>query len=208
MRLSFLTVFALLATSCTVVPQSSEAQTSDEMAQDSGFAPIAAPTVSQVEDAKFIEVTTHHRSEIGKAPKADNDPRPFDKDRDASSDVDATLFAARKTNKNAMIVLGANWCHDSRALAGHFEKPRFQTLFDKEYELVYVDTGQKDRNIDIAQRFGLESVEGTPTVFIVSPKGDVLNLESAPTWRNTATMEEDDVHRYFRDFAKAARDAR
>ena len=208
MRLSFLTIFVIFAASCTVVPQSSEAQTSNEDTPNSNLAPIAAPTVSQVEDAKFIDVTTHHRGEIGTAPKADNDPRPFDKDRDASSDVDATLFAARKADKNSLIVLGANWCHDSRALAGHFAKQRFQTLIDREYELVYVDTGQKDRNVDIAQRFGLDSIEGTPTVFIVSPDGEVLNLDSAPTWRHAATMEEDDVHRYFRDFAKAARDAR
>lgn len=148
------------------------------------------------------------KADIKEAPKVDNDPRPYNDTRNASADVDATLLAARKQKKNAMVVMGANWCHDSRALAANFETQRFQSLISTEYEMVYVDVGQKDRNIDIANRFGLETIEGTPTIFIIAPDGTVLNLDTAPTWRHAASMESDDIYRYFKDFAKAAKDAR
>lgn len=133
-----------------------------------------------------------------------NEPTPYDSHADAASDIVATLAAAKAENKKALLVFGANWCHDSRALAAHFEKPRFQTLIQEKYKLIYVDVGQKDRNIDLAQKFGVEEIVGSPTVFVTNSKGDVLNLETAPTWRNAASREEEDIWQYFRQFVHAS----
>jgi len=133
--------------------------------------------------------------------KAHGEPTPYDPEADAASDVAATLAAAKVDNKKAILVFGANWCHDSRALAAHFEKPRFQTLIQSHYKLVYVDVGQKNRNIDLARKFGVDDIVGTPTVFVTDSDGNVLNLKTAPTWRNAASRAEDDVYDYFRDFA-------
>ena len=44
---------------------------------------------------------------------------------DALADVDDAMSRAAETNKRALIVMGANWCHDSRALAGWLGTPRF-----------------------------------------------------------------------------------
>jgi len=41
---------------------------------------------------------------------------------------------------------------------------------------------------------------GTPTVFVTNSDGTVLNLETAPTWRNAASREVDDVFEYFESF--------
>jgi len=79
----------------------------------------------------------------------------------AQDAVDKVLESAALTGKHAMIVMGANWCHDSRALAGWFETPRFEALLKENYSVAYIDVGQKDRNIDVAQRFGLDKIVGT-----------------------------------------------
>lgn len=129
-------------------------------------------------------------------------PRPYDKDANAWNDVDKTLNAARDSGKMSIVAMGANWCHDSRGLAGQFEKERFQTLFKDHYELVYVDVGWKNRNMDIAQEFGVDKIVGTPTVFVISSNGDVLNLETAPTWRNADSRSEDEIFDYFESFTK------
>jgi len=91
--------------------------------------------------------------------------------------------------------------HDSRGLAAQFEKPRFQTLLRNHYKMTYVDVGQKNRNIDLARTFGVDNIVGTPTVFVTNSNGEVLNLDTAPTWRNAASREEDDIYDYFRSFA-------
>ena len=125
----------------------------------------------------------------------------FDSRRDAKLDVEIAQSVAAKEDLKSLIVMGANWCHDSRALAGHFEKDRFKALIAEHYRLVYVDVGQKNRNLDIARQFGLETIVGTPTVIITSQAGEVLNLESAPSWRNAASRSEDEIYAYFEDYA-------
>ena len=132
---------------------------------------------------------------------AEDEPRPYDPEADAEVDINHTLVAAKEEEKLGLLVFGANWCHDSRALAAHFETPRFQTLLRSHYTMTYVDVGQKNRNIDLARKFGVDDIVGTPTIFITNSDGQVLNLETAPTWRNAASREEDDVFDYFRGFA-------
>jgi thiol-disulfide isomerase/thioredoxin len=127
--------------------------------------------------------------------------RPFDETADAAAAVDAALALARHTDKRVIVVMGANWCHDSRGLAGWFAEPRFAAMLQDRYELVYVDVGQRDRNIDIVRRFRIEAIKGTPTVLVLSSSGDLLNRRSAPKWRNAASRKEDDIFAYFNQFA-------
>lgn len=127
--------------------------------------------------------------------------RPFDPEPSlvAQDAVDVALADAALTGRHAIIVMGANWCHDSRALAGWFQSPRFVTLLEENFIVRYIDVGEKDRNIDVAQRFGLDDIVGTPTIIVTDTDGKVLNLETAPTWRNAASRTEDSIFEYFSD---------
>jgi len=137
------------------------------------------------------------------AASSHDEPRPYDANANAKQDVANVLSTAIANDKLALIVMGANWCHDSRALAAHFEKDRFANgILRDHYQLLYVDVGQKDRNVDIAQSFGIDSIVGTPSVFIVDRDGQVLNLETAPTWRNAASRTEDEIAAYFEDYGQ------
>jgi thioredoxin-related protein len=124
----------------------------------------------------------------------------YDPARSGQADVDAALARAATARKRVIIVMGANWCHDSKALAGWFDTERFKAMLTPKFELVYVDVGHKDRNIDIARRFGIAKIKGTPTVLIVSGAGKLLNKKDAPTWRNAASRSETDVFTYFNDY--------
>lgn len=127
--------------------------------------------------------------------------RPFDQEADASALIDAALARAQIAEKRVIAVMGANWCHDSRGLAGWFAEPRFAAMLMPKYEIVYVDVGYKDRNIDIAQRFGVNAIKGTPTVLVLSADGALLNRKSAPKWRNAASRTEADIFTYFAQFS-------
>lgn len=143
----------------------------------------------------------HANNLDGPDPHHKNSPRPYDAKRDGWADLNSTKAAALASGKRAIIVMGANWCHDSRGLAYYFENPEFRAANISPYfEQVYIDVGEKSRNIDIAQSLGVETIEGTPTVFILSPDGQVLNLETAPTWRNAASRTEDEIIAYFENY--------
>ena len=149
-----------------------------------------------------MAATTAPQSAQAEAAVADHpEARPFEESADATAQVDAALARALLAEKRVILVLGANWCHDSRGLAGWVAQPRFAAMLEAKYELVYVDVGHKDRNIDIARRFGLKSIKGTPTVLVLSSSGDLLNRQSAPKWRDAASREQDDIFAYFDQFA-------
>lgn len=123
--------------------------------------------------------------------------RAYAPEADAKADVDAALARASANGKRVLLVLGANWCHDSRALAGWLESPRFAALTAARYEVVFVDVGvpQNDegRNLDIAARFGLAEVKGTPALLVLTAEGRALNLDTAGSWRNAASRSEDAI---------------
>ena len=126
--------------------------------------------------------------------------RPFDAKADAKVGVDTALGRAKSGNRMVMIVMGANWCHDSRALAGWLAQPHFAAMVVSRYELVFVDVGMRDRNVDIARRFGVKSIKGTPTVLLVDGNGRLLNKKDAPKWRNASSRSQQEIYKAFAEF--------
>ena len=96
-----------------------------------------------------------------------------------------------------LLVMGANWCHDSRALAGWLGTERFTALIDERYELVFVNIGMPQsgdgHNFAVAQRFGLEDLPGTPNLLVLTADGTLVNADTAITWRDAASREEDAI---------------
>ena len=157
-----------------------------------------ATVTGDVINASIPDADTNHGSEH----HGNDDPRPFDANRNAMQDVDIALKAAEYTRNNVLLVLGANWCHDSRGLAAKFQQPELDRLVSESYELVWVDVGRRDRNLDVARRFGVGQLIGTPTVIITSPNGHVLNSESVHDWRTADSISYEDTLAYFAKFAE------
>jgi hypothetical protein len=133
----------------------------------------------------------------------------FDPDRDPQADVDRALADAQKSGKTVLVILGANWCHDSVGLAGWLDTPRFMDMMRDRYAIVYVDVGTpqigQGRNLDIAGRFGIKKVKNTPLVMAISADGKLLNSKKdAISWRNAASRSEEDIYRYFATFKPAS----
>lgn len=123
----------------------------------------------------------------GAARAEDGEPRPFDERRAAMADVDAGLERAKTEGRNLLLVLGGNWCHDSRGFAQKLADPMIAPVIDAAYVVVFVDVGQRDRNLDVARRFGVRDLIGTPTLLVVSPAGALLNAGSVHDWRDAAS---------------------
>ncbi len=132
------------------------------------------------------------------AAKAHPEARAYAVSDNAMSDVDGALIRAGENGKHVLLVMGANWCHDSRALAGWLETPRFAQLVERDYELVFVNVGMPQtgdgHNLSIARRFGLEELPGTPNLLVLTADGRTVNAETATTWRNAASRSEDAIY--------------
>lgn len=133
----------------------------------------------------------------------------FDPTADAQRQLASRLDHAKVANRKLLVIMGANWCHDSGALANVIESRRFAEVIAENYELLFVDVGVPQtgngRNLDIAKRFGIKKVKGTPLVMVISPDGKLLNSKKdAAGWRNAASRSEDDIFRYFAEFKPSA----
>lgn len=135
----------------------------------------------------------------------ENESGHYDASRDADADVNAMLAKIAENGKMGLVILGANWCHDSRGLAKHFDSERFQAMLLPKYEIVYVDVGVPQtgngRNLHIAKQFGLKKIKGTPTLAILNSNGKLLNKKDAPKWRNADSRDVDDIYNHFANFS-------
>ena len=102
-------------------------------------------------------------------------PYPYDERADASAVVAAAKARAQANHKLLLIDLGGNWCADCRILAGTIDLPEVKAFVDAHYELVTVDVGRFDKNLQIPARYGItKRLEGVPSLLIVDPGTDVL----------------------------------
>ena len=126
-------------------------------------------------------------------------PTPFDEAADARAAVDAAFAAARADGRRVLLILGGNWCHDSRALAARLAEPPLADLIARSFHVVYVDVGRRDRNLWLPRRFGLGPLTGTPTVLVVSAGGALLNSQTTADSMSGAAITD-----YFETYASPA----
>ncbi|HEX4301591.1 MAG TPA: thioredoxin family protein [Rhizomicrobium sp.] len=101
---------------------------------------------------------------------------PFAVNANANADVDAAFARARKDGKRVMIDLGGNWCADCRILSGLMELPEMRAFLASHYELISVDVGRFDKNLQVPARFGITTrLEGVPAILVATPDGRLVN---------------------------------
>jgi thiol-disulfide isomerase/thioredoxin len=102
-------------------------------------------------------------------------PYPYDEKADASAAVGAAKARALAHHKLLLIDLGGNWCPDCRILAGTMAQPELRAFVDAHYEVVTVDVGRFDKNLQIPAHYGItRRLEGVPSVLVVDPASDRL----------------------------------
>lgn len=102
-------------------------------------------------------------------------PYPYDEGANAVAQVAAAAARAKARRKLLLIDLGGNWCPDCRILAGTMELPEVKAFVRAHYEVVTVDVGRFDRNLQIPAHYGItRRLEGVPSVLVVDPVRDTL----------------------------------
>lgn len=142
---------------------------------------------------------------VGHVKAADTDPdgRQYQPSANPLADVQRALDRAEDGDRLALVVLGANWCHDSRALASRLHRPPLAELIQQHYELVFVDAGFLDKGRGVMQRFGVAHYYATPTVLIIDPSsGQLINDEDRHQWGNAYKIDMSTSVQYFEKWLK------
>ena len=115
------------------------------------------------------------------------------------------LATASALDRPAVIVFGADWCHDSRALAKVLTSDAFKAEFADRFAVTFIDVGKpqtgEGRNLELVKQLGVKNLKSTPALFVVSPQGKLLNgKKDAVSWRNAESRGADKVLAWFRRF--------
>ena len=130
--------------------------------------------------------------------------RPYDESADAKSQIAVALRDAGAAKEPVLLIFGANWCEDCRALDHALKSGRNAELMGK-FKVVKVDVGHFDHNVDISTAYGNATKKGIPSAVIVSPENKILFMTRAGELADARTMSEDGIYEFFTQAQAATR---
>ena len=114
--------------------------------------------------------------------------------------AETALSKALAENKYALIVLGAQWCHDSVGLAVNFSTDEMQSVLTARYITQFIDVAYLEDRRDITNLVGYPNYFATPTVLIVDPASNtVINMDSLKEWQSADSV---DKQTYIEQFSR------
>jgi len=103
---------------------------------------------------------------------------PYDTNANAPAAVDAAFARAKKSGKRVLIDLGGNWCGDCIVLDNLMQLPELKKFLDAHFEIVIVDVGRFDKNLQITDRFGVTDEMkngGVPSIIVADADGKIID---------------------------------
>jgi protein disulfide-isomerase len=135
-------------------------------------------------------------------------PLPYDETADAKAAVRQALVAAKASKVPVLVILGANWCEDCRALDQALKSGRNAQLLADEFKVVKVDVGNFDRNLDLVAAYGNPIKQGIPAAVVLSPDNAVLYATRAGELADARRMSETGIYEFFKRVTAQAKGKR
>ena len=130
--------------------------------------------------------------------------RPYDEGADAKAQIATALHDAAAAKEPVLLIFGANWCKDCRALDNALKTGRNAELM-RHFKVVKVDVGNFDHNLDVTTAYGEPTKKGIPSAVIVSPDNKVLFTTRAGELADARGMSDDGIYAFFTRAAAATR---
>jgi thioredoxin 1 len=128
---------------------------------------------------------------------------PYDEAADARADIQQALTQAAQSGKSVIVVFGANWCGDCKVLDLAMNHGTSAPLVAREFTVVKVNVGRFDRNVAIAESYGVPLKNGIPAVVILSPANRILYVTRAGELADARSMGENGIYEFLRKVTPA-----
>jgi thiol-disulfide isomerase/thioredoxin len=143
-------------------------------------------------DADYIELP---KDEVLKMPL----PLPYNKKEYTEKDIQKFINKTINNSKQSIIIFGGNWCGDCRVLAGTFNLPTIKKFLDKHYEVLHIDVGRYEINMNLMEYFNIPIEEGVPRVLVFDKNNNLLNSSSTKEWTTARDRKQQEIFNYFQD---------
>jgi thioredoxin-related protein len=108
--------------------------------------------------------------------KPETPPPIYDEKADGPAAIRAALASAKRENRRVLIQWGGNWCPWCHRLFNQFKTDKeLAKILSYEYDLVLVDIGRREKNIELAARYGADVIKnGIPYLTVLDADGKPL----------------------------------
>ena len=112
---------------------------------------------------------------------------------DAKAEIAEAVTNAAKTHRRVILVFGGNWCYDCHVLDAAFHSPEIEPTLNKNFVVVHVNIGEFDKNLDIADKYGVPLQRGVPASAVLGSDGKVLFSQKHGEFEAARSMATEDV---------------
>jgi thioredoxin 1 len=118
---------------------------------------------------------------------------PYNESASASADLQSALAAARADHNDVLLVFGANWCPDCRELDKALNGSS-HALISGHFQVVKVDVGRFDKNLDLANQYGNPISKGIPAVVVLTADNRIVYSSNGGELANARKMGDTGIY--------------
>jgi len=118
---------------------------------------------------------------------------PYDEGADATAELQRALAAARVDRNDVLLVFGANWCPDCRELDKALNGSS-HALIAGHFQVVKVDVGRFDKNLELANQYGNPIKMGIPAVVVLSADNRIVYSSKGGELANARKMGDTGIY--------------
>ena len=127
-------------------------------------------------------------------------PLPYDEKVVDSLQLNEFIDLSISRGKQPVVIFGGNWCPDCRILEGTLAMPTIKKFLQQHYQVMHIDIGRYDRNMDLMDHLNIESKKGVPRVVILDLEKNIVNSSTSSEWTTARDRKQQEIYNYFQKF--------
>jgi thioredoxin 1 len=129
---------------------------------------------------------------------------PYNESANATADVQSALAAARADRNDVLLVFGANWCPDCRELDKAINGSS-HALISGHFQVVKVDVGRFDKNLELANQYGNPIKMGIPAVVVLTADNKIVYSSKGGELANARKLGDTGIYDFLSSHVAATR---
>jgi thioredoxin 1 len=106
------------------------------------------------------------------------------------------IARARQDHKRVLLIFGANWCYDCHVLDLALRHSSLAPLFHSAYEMVDINVGEFNKNLDVAAQYQVPLQKGIPALAVLNSHGRLLYSQRDGQFQAARALGPEDLIRF------------